>query len=220
MAFRVTLAASLLAALLAGPAAHATIISGFVTGGSAQSAGGVFVELTPPFTESDPDSTVGNNNFDDPNLYAFNEDQNIQLPTALDVDIHQDGSSTSLPAGATVASHYIVFDPQDTEDIQGSVTFDSAVIAIITDSDKFSDSDGLANPGVNYQNPLLRGLESADSISINGSNPNRVDLDFTASSPGDVVRVLTDFSPAAIPAPSVAAGGLALFTLLGLRRRA
>lgn len=45
-------------AALAGPAA-ATIVGGAITSGSALTAGGEFIKLTVPFTESDPDSTVG-----------------------------------------------------------------------------------------------------------------------------------------------------------------
>ena len=59
---------------LNGELAHATI-----TGGGVTSGGGTFQELSVPFTESTPDNTVGVDNFQSLNLYAFNEDQNIDI---------------------------------------------------------------------------------------------------------------------------------------------
>lgn len=42
-----------------------------------------------------------------------------------------------------------------------------------------------------------RGLEARDMVTITG--PQRIAIDFRASSPGDYIRVLTDFSPGAAP---------------------
>jgi hypothetical protein len=60
-----------LAGLFAAPAA-ATIIGGSVTGGTASTAGGVFVKLTSPLGNvfGAPDS-VGNDNFQSANLFGF-----------------------------------------------------------------------------------------------------------------------------------------------------
>ena len=77
----------------------------------------------------------------------------------------------------------------------GTVDFDSRVVAIITSTDNLAASDFLANTGVHYLNPAARGLETGDSASING--PNQITFDTRASSPGDYVRVLTEFSPRA-----------------------
>src|SRR5262245_20457896 len=123
----VAVASALLTFTISVPAT-ATIIGGTVTGGTALSAGGTFVELTTDFSNAfGPPNSVGNNNFQSPNLYGFDEDQHIVLAAPLSV-----GVGITIPAGSTVASHYIFFDPRATESIVGTVDFDSDVVAIIT----------------------------------------------------------------------------------------
>ena len=63
--------------ILALPTANATVNSGSVTTGS-----GSFIKLMPGFTDSTPDNTVGNDNFQNSNLYAFDEDQNTTVQTS------------------------------------------------------------------------------------------------------------------------------------------
>lgn len=210
-------AASLLALTLSIPAG-ATIISGTVTGGTAFTAGGVFVKLTVPLANpfGTPNS-VGNDTFQSPNLYGFDEDQNILLAAPLVVDV----GSSPIPVGTTVASHYIFFDPGPTQHVIGTVNFDSDVLAIITSTGNLAASDFLANTGVNYLNPGARGLEAGDSVTISG--PRQILFDTFASSPGDYVRVLTEFSPSAgtVPEPGdlvLWGSGLAALAV-GLSRR-
>ncbi len=148
-----------------------------------------------------PDS-VGNDNFQSPDLFGFDEDQNILLIAPLSVDV----GASPIPAGTTVASHYIFFDPGPTEHVVGTVDFDSDVLAIISSTALLAESDVLANTGVNYLNPGNRGLEAGDSVTISGTR--QITFDTVASSPGDYVRVLTAFSPAATAAPEP--GGIAL----------
>jgi hypothetical protein len=191
---------ALIAALLGTtPATHASIISGVVTGGSALTAGGTFVKLTVPLANPfGPPNSVGDDNFQSPNLFGFDEDQNIVPMAPLLADV----GSSPIPAGTTVASHYIFFDPGPTERVIGTVNFDSDVLAIITSTANLSASDFLANTGVNYLSPSLRGLEAGDSVTISGTR--QILFDTTASSPGDYVRVLTAFSPAAALTPEPA----------------
>lgn len=85
-------------------------------------------------------------------------------------------------------------------------------------------SDFLLASAVANLNPGMRGLEAGDSVTIDPSDANRLLIDFTASTPGDYVRVFTMESPGATPTPIPipAAGWLlvgALGALAGLRRR-
>src|SRR5262245_35032923 len=86
--------------------ACATIIGGDVTGGTAFTAGGTFMKLTPPLANPlGAPNSVGNDTFQRPNLYGFDEDQNIFLLAPLVTDT----GTNPIPAGVTVASHYIFF---------------------------------------------------------------------------------------------------------------
>lgn len=187
---------------------NADIIGGTVTGGTAQTAGGTFVKLTVPLANPfGPPNSVGNDNFQSPNLFGFNEDQNILLTAPLTVDV----GASPIPAGTIVASHYVFFDPGPTQHVIGTVDFDSAVLGILTSTSTLAASDFLAQTGVNYLSPSARGLEPGDSVTISG--PQQILFDTFASSPGDYVRVLTAFSPGGGPPPAVPEPGS--FVLLG-----
>ena len=214
------IAIALLAFTISVPA-KAEIIDGSVTGGTAQAAGGTFVKLTVPLSNPfGPADSVGDDNFQSPNLFGFDEDQNIFLTAPLTVDV----GTSPIPAGTTVASHYVFFDPGPSEHIIGTVDFDSDILGIITSTPTLAASDFLAKTGVNYLNPGARGLEPGDSVTING--PKQILFDTFASSPGDYVRVLTEFSPtaAAVPEPGslslLGSGLLALAFLLRSRNSA
>ena len=217
---------SVIAAGLLSLASHqvsATIVSGVVTGGSSFNNGGVFVKLGVPFTESTPDNTVGDNNFNDFNLYGFDESQNINLAADLTIDILADGigggsGSGVISAGTIIASHYIFFDPASLRTQIGDITFDSNILGIITSSANLNDSDFLANTGVNYLSPGLRGLEGGDTVSITGLDT--LSVNWSAGSPGDYIRVLTATSPSAVPVPAaVWLFGSGLVGLVGVARR-
>lgn len=175
----------------------ATITGGYVT------TSGNFLNVSPPPIPSPsglcPPNSVGANCHQTPDLWGFDEDQNIIIPAPLAVDdINGDGivdAGAELPTGSTVASHYIFFDPGPSTRMTGCVSFDSDVVATVFLTDNLADSDYLANTGVNYLNPGLRGLElNQDIATFSG---NEVCVNFVASNPGDYIRVLTNFSPAA-----------------------
>lgn len=180
---------SVAAILLTGVPATATVVGGAVAVGS---TGAKFIKLSIPLPNPvGPANSVGQDTFELPNLYAFDEDQNIKLKANLTTDV----GKNPIPAGTIVASHYVFFDPGPSQQILGTVDFDSRVVAIITSTGNLAASDFLANTGVHYLNPAARGLEPGDSASISG--PNQITFDTRASSPGDYVRVLTEFSPRA-----------------------
>ena len=188
-------AAAFAGIVMAAPMASATIISGTVTGGN---SGGSFVKLF------DPIGDVGNNNHQSPNLFGFDEEQNVFLASNLVVDLLPGGGSGTLTAGQEVASHYVFFDPSGLRTIEGEVTFDSDIVAVITTRNNLIASDGLVNLTANYLSPSLRGLESNDGVAITGART--ISVDFVANSPGDYIRVLTQFSPAAaLPEPGTLA---------------
>ena len=181
--------------------------------GSAFAAGGTFTELC------DPIGDVGNNNFQDFDLFAFRESRNRVLPVAIDTD---QGPSPTISAGTVVDTYYVAFDPGGSADIQGTVTFPQPILGAMTSVDTLTDSDFLGNTTANYLNPGLRGLETPpDSISISGST---LTVSFSAFSPGDYIRVVTVAEPLPVPSFSPAGAGV-LATMLGvvglgaLRRR-
>lgn len=189
------------------PNASAIIVSGAVLDGmfasDAYDAGGVFQQLTPPI------GNVGQNNHQSPNLFGFNEDQNILVPSPITMDIYNPSvlGSNIIPTGSTVASHYIFFDPGPTMRVKGYVEFDAVVIGILTSRDNMIATDFLVADSANYLSPGLRGLESGDRVSIDPINQKRINIErFAASNPGDYIRVLTDFSPGGaattVPEPS------------------
>ncbi|WP_136441168.1 hypothetical protein [Pacificoceanicola onchidii] len=194
------------AAALFATQASAVVVGGAITGGAALTNGGSFLEL------SGGGFSVGNDTFNNYNLYAFNEDQNIVIPSEISVDI-----GTNPLAGQTVASHYVFFDPPGTATRQalGWVEFDAEIYGVATSTVNLAASDFLINNSVTYLNPSLRGLESVDSVWFTSGEPNRLYIDLRAGSPGDYVRVFTMESPTAAAVP-IPASGLLLLGALGL----
>lgn len=190
--------------LLVAGTSQGTIISGEVFDRDdpikdAFDKGGVFelleLPFDPPFGE---ENEVGEDTFQSPNLYGFDEEQNVEFTGGIEVDLlagESSGGTLTNDGSLEIASHYIFFDPVDAR-IKGEVTFDSDILALIWTKENLDGSDFLANTGVNYLSPNLRGFEPGfDSAVITG--PRTVGVNFQASSPGDYFRVLTAFSPGA-----------------------
>lgn len=201
------LAATTAAALLAGPAA-AVVTGGGLTGGTALSNGGVFQIIAPP-------TAVGQNNFDNNNVRAFNEVQGFTLPSALTTNL-----GGTIAAGTKINSHYMNFDPGPSRSVTGFATFDQPVIGLIWTRASLMASHYLGAPGTSYLNPSAVGFEtSQDSASFSG---NMVNFRLTASNPGDSWRVITlapAGDPNAVPEPSSWAMLIAGLGLVGAVRR-
>jgi hypothetical protein len=172
--------------MVSAHSASATVLGGRI---EQQSGTGQFVKLT-----TDKPFSVGADNFDDDNLYAFDEDQNILLTTPIQVDIG--GEDGVIPEGTTVASHYVFFDSLNGTQI-GYVDFDSPILGIAAFQNTMGATDFLANTQVNYIGTTLRGLEEGDFVWVDENDPFRLWVYWAGSSPGDYVRVFTSKSPGA-----------------------
>ena len=183
--FRNTIAILVLT-LLSLPA-EALVVGGKII---RQNGHGSFVHL-----KTEQSFSVGYDNFNTDHLYAFDEDQNIVLETAIRVDIG--GVKGVIHAGETVASHYVFFDSLAGVHM-GYVDFDAAILGIAAFQDTMAATDFLANTAVTYISPDLRGLERGDYVWIDKENPNRLWVYWAGSSPGDYIRVFTEKSAGAL----------------------
>ncbi len=176
---RKAIAAASLIALLTGPAA-ATVVGGEIL---QQRGNGQFIKL-----ETENPFSVGFDTFNDDNLYAFDEDQNILLERSIRVDIG--GDRGVIEAGTVVASHYVFFDGFVGAHY-GFVDFDAHILGIAALENTMAATDFLANTSVNYISPELRGLEWGDYVWIDEDDPKRLWVSWVSSSPGDYIRVFT-----------------------------
>ncbi len=174
--------------LLAALPAQATLLGGGI---ERQSGQGSFVKLDPS-TGFD----VGADTFDDDNLYAFDEDQNITLSEPIAVDIGE-GADGIIPQGTVIASHYVFFDSLDSIH-HGYVDFDAPILGVAAYEPTMFATDFLANTRVNYISMQLRGLEEGDYVWIDADDPHRLWVYWAGSSPGDYIRVFTEKSDAAL----------------------
>lgn len=195
--------------------ANAAIISGYsFTTPFNNEGNGEFMKILPGFDISDPQNTVGNNNFESPNLWGFDEDPHVAIGMGgLLAEI-----GGLLAPGTLVASHYLFFDPKTLNENDGYyqrgwVSFDTDILAIFTSKASLFASDYLANTGVTYLNPNQRGLEPNDAVWIDPIDPKKVQIEWRANTPGDYVRVLTKSSQSK-PVPD--SGSSIAFMVLGL----
>lgn len=176
-----------IAALILSPGVGAaTVLDGDIL---RQTGAGHFVKL-----KTDPPFAVGEDTFDTDNLYAFDEDQNIELTAPIRVDIGGDGGI--IPAGTVVASHYVFFDSLSAVHY-GYVIFDAPILGVAAYRNTMAATDFLANTSVRYISVELRGLERGDRVWIDPEDPHRLWVHWAGSSPGDYIRVFTERSPGA-----------------------
>jgi hypothetical protein len=201
-----------LGALAVPAASFAAVVSGTLTGGTTFSVdAGVFIVGVPPTT---PALTLGSNNIENPNVYAWNETQNFTLGAPLAIDQDAGGLPGVLAAGTRVASHGFAFDPDSggPKTATGTVTFARPILGLILFNPNLFASDFLDNKGFTFL-PAggNRGLEHGDTVSFAG---NVLTYDLIAGNPGDNIRVLT-----AVPEPATWAMLVAGFGLVGYAAR-
>ncbi|MCZ7562763.1 MAG: PEP-CTERM sorting domain-containing protein [Burkholderiales bacterium] len=207
---RLIATASLALALAAPTAAVADILGGTI----AITSGGTFIPdifaVIPTPTLTVGTGAVDANDF----LFGFNE-KTVTLGGALTLD------AGSIAAGTLVQSHYIFFDPKDHQTVEtGSyqagttpITFAFPILGVISTKSGLDATNALFGvSGVTYATSTLIGLESGDVYSFAG---NTLSLDWSATDPGDHIRVIT----AAVPEPGTYAMILAGLGLMGFMAR-
>jgi PEP-CTERM motif len=197
-----------LAALAWSGGAYADILSGSGTGA-------VFAKLFPS-NGPPPIFQVGNDNWNVNGVFWGFDERTLTVRAPLTAFSSAGGPATTLAAGTRVQSHYIFYDPV-AGSFSGTVLFANPILGVIWDTTGLSASDPLFGlPSVTYNSVPATGLElGADTFSFSGST---LSVNWSASNPGDSIRVLT----AAVPEPGSYAmmlAGLGAFGALTYRRR-
>jgi hypothetical protein len=169
---------------LASGQASAKIISGSITGGTVLGRG-TFVQLNPGAGAF----TVGKDNFNTNNFYAFDERQNVVLTQVLAATF----GVKNIAIGTRINSHFVFFDPLATQTLQGNIAFDTPVLSAITLRPALIASNYLGAAGVTYLTPGSVGLEPGiDFVALGSPGPDGLRVNFfSADTPGDHFRVIT-----------------------------
>lgn len=168
--------------------AHATVTSGTATW--------TFDIVDDPADVSNPFKAVIDANPTESNIvYAFDEQQDVELSVDLDLDLAAPMVSNPISDGTTVSSTMVIFDPATSflTRTQGCVEFAGQDILGIQFLDATLDESDLilGHLGVDYVDYYQRGIEpvlNADLIFFVGP---KVCFDLGAASPGDTFRVIT-----------------------------
>jgi hypothetical protein len=150
--------------LLAAPAARATIVSGPLM--------------------IDPFSPLGPNPIGDASFFAFYEQQNRVLTSAVRVN------GGWVAAGTRVSSHYVLYDPTDVTRRTVTISFDSEILGVVTNGRRLRKSDWLGADGVQYKRFRHRGREWRDHYTISADGRS-ITFRMRANNPGDYMRILT-----------------------------
>jgi hypothetical protein len=148
---------------------------------------GDMVFLYPP-----PASVVAGAHESNDEFYVFNEKQSIRLSSDLLTDDYE-----TIPAGTSVNSHLVHFDPVGSPSpavsVSGSVNFDGDILGLYHTNEGLDNTDstfGLA--GTTYPTGSNRKLDlsgsGADTVTVDGSN---LAVDLHATTGIDQIRVIT-----------------------------
>jgi hypothetical protein len=120
-----------------------------------------------------PASVTANVLQSDTRILAFDERQCVTLATSLAVDITPGGGAGTIPAGTSVSSQFLHFDPTGASvvTLSGSVTTDTPVLGVITSQANLDASDSLGAPGTTYPTgDAARDLEPAGPFPADGDS--------------------------------------------------
>ena len=187
-------------------------IAALLTTGTASAA---VVSFSPTVAQiSAPASVTNVGPGSNTHILTFDEAQNYLLTADLQTD------SGIISAGTRISSHMVFLNRASgggSLSLSGSVTFSEMILGTMTSlhGSLLVLSDFLGSPTI-YTNFDNRGLEFNDSSSFLGTT---LSVSLNVTQPGDWMRVITA-APATVPVPaSFALMGLALASLVGLRRR-
>ncbi|HEY4329012.1 MAG TPA: PEP-CTERM sorting domain-containing protein [Phycisphaerae bacterium] len=203
--------ALILAAPLWSPALHAAIIG--TTGAATVIAAPVSVQ----------DGVMESNT----QVYAFAEQQNITLTSAISVDVSVPGSVpasgsnnnfsvATIPIGTTISSYFLSCDavgsPSPPVEFTGSITFDTNILGMIILNDSLNASAaflGLPTTAYSTNGGLEINESNAFDSIILSADRRKLTFDFRDATAPDNIRFIT---ASAVPEP----GSISVLVLAGL----
>jgi hypothetical protein len=166
--------------------------------GSATAAEDPSASLNRAFAEYTGAGPIGNNNLNTSTFYWMHE-------------------SSGMWMGQAVESWFLIWDP-GWGSVRGSIDFDGAILGVMDQRAELIGTAGFNKAGVSYDySHSAVGLEFGDRNNTSFSG-EVLSFSWTASNPGDHVRVFT----AAVPEPQTYAlmlAGLAAMAFMSRRRR-
>lgn len=138
---------------------------------------GIFVGPIPDGTDLSPNASYE----DDDNVFVFTESV-VVLTSDLDV-----GTAT-IPAGTTVCSYIVWYDPVSNNDVVTSIDFGDPILGGSLSSSDLQNTNMFAVDGVNYD--YSRQWESDDEFNVSGSTLGITP--YAVTNNADMLRVFTE----------------------------
>lgn len=192
---------------LAGAAALATSASADLTG---ISAGGIILEPNPPVNAPIPNAVQAFV------VQGFNEVQCLELVEPLTIFDPNTGGPAVLPAGMSISSHFVYFDPAEPGAIQANIGVDAPILGVIFDDTGLANTHALlGRAGLNYPGFISAYGFELSTDSVTPVNPFVLRFTASANNPGDHFRIITE----CVPTPGTAAIGVLAVLATARRRR-